>query len=727
MARRLRGTVWHSYRACMPWNGTDCPRGGYRQPAAMSIEVRGSFLNGTLPTKPSNLSSMRQIPLAAHVYIALVVLLGLSSLSASLWFWRCENVSRFILYMAVSLLSSGFKVPLPGVQATISVNYLVILAGFIQLTLPETLMLGLASSFVQSLWHAKAQPRLIQLLFNVTSIPIAITGGYWIYHLDTVRLVGIQMYPALRLGTAACVYYLLNTVSVALVVALTEQRSALRIWKEAYLWSLPYYMLGASITSALMFNMKQLSWTALLLVTPVVYVIYQSFRLYLGRIESEASYARETASLHLRTIEALALAIEAKDDTTHDHLRRVQVYATEIGKELGLTNRELQAVEAASVLHDIGKLAVPDYIISKPGRLTPAEFEKMKVHPIVGAEILERVQFPYPVAPIVRSHHEKWDGSGYPDGLAGETIPVGARIIAAVDCLDALASDRQYRPALPLQEALNVVVTEAGRSFDPKIIEIIARRAAELERKARADSAGQEPLKLSKDLKIHRGLAPAAGFEETNGRAGERPSALADAGASHLPACIAAARHEIQIIQDVVQNLGSPLSIFEKLSLLCARLKRLVPHDCVAIYVLEGDRLKPCCVQGENSRLFSSLGIPLGQGLSGWVLENDKPVINGNPAVEPGYLKEPAKFTTLRSALAVPLTMAAGKKGVLALYSLEKDFFSRDQLGVLIAITANLARVVEIARHEPHASASVDSFASVPDGPPSPMAAIRSR
>ena len=132
--------------------------------------------------------------------------------------------------------------------------------------------------------------------------------------------------------------------------------------------------------------------------------------------------------------------------------------------------RNWKLLRAAALLHDIGKLAVPEHIISKPGKLTREEFEKMKIHPVVGAEILERVRFPYPVTPIVRSHHEKWDGTGYPDGLKGEDIPIGARILAAVDCLDALASDRQYRRALPLDEAMQKVVSEAGISFDPKVV-----------------------------------------------------------------------------------------------------------------------------------------------------------------------------------------------------------------------------------------------------------------
>src|SRR5579864_3898265 len=164
----------------------------------------------------------------------------------------------------------------------------------------------------------------------------------------------------------------------------------------------------------------------------------------------------------MRTIEALALAIEAKDHTTHTHLQRVRTYAVEIAKELGLPPGETEALRAAALLHDIGKLAVPEQIINKPGRLTPEEFEKMKVHPLVGAEILDRVAFPYPVAPIVRAHHERWDGSGYPNGLKGEEIPIGARILSVVDSLDALASDRQYRPAVPLDQAMSQVRDKAG-------------------------------------------------------------------------------------------------------------------------------------------------------------------------------------------------------------------------------------------------------------------------
>src|SRR6185369_9800716 len=185
-----------------------------------------------------------------------------------------------------------------------------------------------------------------------------------------------------------------------------------------------------------------------------------------------------------------------------------------IGEELGMSVTELDALRAAALLHDIGKIAVPDYILGKPGKLTPEEFQKMKIHPVVGAEILERVRFPFPVAPIVRCHHEKWDGSGYPSGLKGEEIPIGARILSAVDCLDALSSDRHYRRALPLPEALAEVQKESGKAFDPRVVEILSRRYVELERKAKASAMSQRD-KLSTDIRIERGAAPAAGFEET--------------------------------------------------------------------------------------------------------------------------------------------------------------------------------------------------------------------
>jgi diguanylate cyclase (GGDEF)-like protein len=313
----------------------------------------------------------------------------------------------------------------------------------------------------------------------------------------------------------------------------------------------------------------------------------------------------------------------------------------------------------------------------------------MKIHPVVGAEILERVEFPYPVVPIVRSHHEKWDGTGYPDGLAGKEIPMGARILAAVDCLDALASDRQYRRALPLDLAMAEVAKLSGKSFDPEVVAILGRKYVELER-----LATNQPIamaKLSKDIKIARGDAPAAGFEVS------QPSTLPATREYDFLDSIAAARQEVHLLFELTQDLGSSLSLDETLSVVSVRLKRLVPYDAIAVYVARDGRLQPEYVTGESFRLLSSLQIPIGQGVSGWVAETGRPVLNGNPAVESSQLADGNGSGPLRSALAVPLVGLNGTVGVLTLYRTDKDAFSADHLRVLLAVTSKVSLAVENA------------------------------
>jgi len=359
-----------------------------------------------------------------------------------------------------------------------------------------------------------------------------------------------------------------------------------------------------------------------------MFAIYRSYLLYLARlegeqrrveveerhVEAEKLHVEQVCALHMRTIEGLALAIDAKDHTTHQHLHRVRTYAVEMARELQLSQEETDALRAAALLHDIGKLAVPDHIINKPGRLSPEEFEKMKIHPMVGADILEKVAFPYPVAPIVRSHHEKWDGTGYPDGIAGEDIPIGARVLAAVDCLDALASDRQYRKALPLDEAMAMVSKEAGKAFDPKVIAILQRRYLELETLAvrSLEQAGNDSLSFT--YQVQRGHRPDAGFEiDSSSRRANQADFLTS---------IASARQEAHTLFELSQDLGNSLSLDETLSLFAMRLRKLVPYDSIVVFLRKGDLLVPEYVAGDNFRLFSSLAIPVGKGLCGWVAEN---------------------------------------------------------------------------------------------------------
>ena len=442
----------------------------------------------------------------------------------------------------------------------------------------------------------------------------------------------------------------------------------------------------------------------------MLYLIFRSYRLYFSKLQQERTHADSMASLHLRTIEALAMAIEAKDECTHEHLRRVQIYSLAVARHMHLDEEQIQALHAASILHDIGKLAVPDYIISKPGKLTPEEFEKMKIHTVVGAAILEQVGFPS-VPPIVRSHHERWDGAGYPDGLSGEQIPIGARILTAVDCLDALATDRQYRRALPLDEAMNYIAGLAGKQFDPRVVEVLKEHYLEFEAATRA--APLRETKLDKNFVISRGDAPAAGFEH-NGDA--KPPQTA--GSQTFIDSIAAARQEAQTILEITHDLSAALRLEETLSVVGQRLRQLVPFDCIAVYLREGDFLRPKYVNGDNSRLFASLAIPIGQGLSGWVVQNLKPIINGNPSVEPGYLDDASKFSLLNAALSVPLGEGTeALSGALTLYRTERDSYTRDHLRVLLAVTPKISRAIESALKLQHAQrqANTDELTALPN------------
>ena len=622
----------------------------------------------------------------AKAYIILTATLGVIVLKHAPVAVRPGGATRFLCYLAGAAITSQLKVRLPGIPGTLSVNFFFLMMGILDLDVRQVLMLACAGTLGQMLWHAHARPRPVQMVFNLASITIASYCAFNAYHWRVPQ--ALDGSPPLPLIASTVLFFLLNTLGVSGVLALTGGKGFWSIWRENFVWTAAQYMALAALAGLVHVVDERTGWEIALLLLPIIYLVYRSYDLYLGRLDEAKQHATEMADLHLRTIEALAMAIDAKDDNTHDHLRRVKVYATEIGKEMQLGSSDLRALEAAALLHDIGKLAVPEYIISKPGKLTPEEFEKMKIHPVVGAEILERVQFPYPVVPFVRAHHEKWNGSGYPDGLKGEEIPLGARILAVVDCLDALASDRQYRRAFPLHVALEKVLAESGTSFDPRVVEVLARRSAELEDLVKAASVVQP--RLSTGARIARGGAPGSGFE-TPGQPVRVESTM------DFLASIAAARQEFHMLGDVLNELGSSLSVEETLSLLAARLKHMITFDTVAIYVRDEDRLKAQFVAGEEYRLFSALEIPLGQGLSGWVAENRRPIINGSPSVEPSYLNEPAKCSRLRSALAVPLEGVSGVAGVLTLYHAEADAFTRDHLRILQAISSKAGLAIENA------------------------------
>jgi diguanylate cyclase (GGDEF)-like protein len=307
----------------------------------------------------------------------------------------------------------------------------------------------------------------------------------------------------------------------------------------------------------------------------------------------------------------------------------------------------------------------------------------------------------------VRSHHEKWDGSGYPDGLKREAIPIGARILSAVDCFDALASERPYRRAMSPEEAISNLSSEKGRSFDPRVVEVMERRYLELE--TLVNNMETERKRLNIAPKVDRKVAPSSGFAEMPNEAEVR--------ATSFLTSIISARQEAQLLFELAQTLGNSLSLKETLSVVAIRLKEMIPHDCIVFFVCQDGMLIPEYVHGADYELFSSLRIPLGQGLSGWVARNEKPITNGNPASETLHLGATARATALQSAMCVPLRGREGVAGVLTLYHREKNCFTKDHLRLLLAASSKLGLSVENALQfeQAQSTASTDYLTGLPN------------
>ena len=599
-------------------------------------------------------------------FVALVSAIGLTCIGVAVVPWHHTDLLQFACYVVLTAVASGLKVIIPGYEATVSVGFILFIVSIGSMSLSETVALGVTAALVQCYWKATKRLSLLHFIFNLSQISIALTGAFWLNQFLVQRPLQGRVLIALLLSAAF--YFFLNSLPVAIVVSLAEGSPIISKWRDMYAWTGPFYLVGAAIAALVQFLNRHAGWEISVVVMPALYLVYRSYNVYIGRMADMKEHMQEMGALHLRTIEALALAIDAKDQTTGDHVHRVRVYALELARDLNLSSAETDALRAAAVLHDIGKLAVPEHIISKPGKLTPEEFEKMKIHPIVGAEILEQVEFPYPVVPIVRSHHERWDGTGYPDGLKGEEIPIGARILAAVDCLDALASDRQYRRALPLDEAMARVEQESGKTFDPKVVAALKARYLELEKMARSHQ-GMEKPQLSVNVKVAPGAAPAAGYADAEGD----PQQAAQA--------ITARFIRDQGEEGVLQGT----SMGDLFSSLAMRLRREIVFDAFAIFRVSGDAIQPRFAFGEDSGKLLELKTCSGQGLLGWVVLTVRAIRNANPAVDIG------SSTRLRSALVAPICIGKEIAGLIALYSTRPDAFSDQDLRVLADFQQDLA------------------------------------
>lgn len=411
-----------------------------------------------------------------------------------------------------------------------------------------------------------------------------------------------------------------------------------------------------------------------------------TYKIHFDGIKIKSQEAEELSRLHFATVEALATAIDAKDQTSHCHVRRVQIYARGLGRLLGLTAAELEALNAGALLHDVGKLAVPDHILNKPGTLTAAEFERTKLHTIVGAEIMSRVGFPYPVVPIIRHHHERWDGRGYPDGLREEQIPITARIMSVVDCFDSVREDRPFRRGMTRDEAIDLLRTYSHTRFDPKIVELFVQHLPEFE---------TEISERGLDDQIHVSASGApimAGDEQTDRIRKNTAFAAYDQ--------IRNAHREVYALYEIARTFGSSLEVENTLSVLVDKVGHIVPFDSCVVYLYDTAKgyASAALAVGANAEIMRERCVALGEGVTGFVLANRRAINQLHPSLE----FSDGTFTAernYRAMASLPLFKNDLLLGALSIYSTEVTQYSDDQLRLLETVTRLASDALANAMH----------------------------
>jgi diguanylate cyclase (GGDEF)-like protein/putative nucleotidyltransferase with HDIG domain len=428
--------------------------------------------------------------------------------------------------------------------------------------------------------------------------------------------------------------------------------------------------------------------------------------------EAEAErrrHAEEMATIHMNTIESLAIAIDAKDQTTHGHVRRTQIYAVEMGKLFNVSDSDLRALHAGALLHDIGKLAVPEYILNKPGKLTEAEFAKMKIHPTVGGDILKRVNFPYPVEDIVRYHHEKWDGSGYPKGLKGEHIPLTARIISVVDFYDATRCDRPYRKGMKLEDSLGLLNSMVGSAFDPKVVQKFIEHVIEFDQLIAAEDIREQVASAPVEDR-ETNTKPDAGLaSDTLGTPAEETSGFRS---------ISEAQREVFALHEIAQTIGSSLNLSDTVTLVANKLKSIVPFDSCVIFLVDERSGKAIAAHavGEEAEMFSSRRITVGDGITGWVIANARSMCNASPELDLVGVPE-AMVKRFRGVLVSPLLREDGAFGAIALYSQSRTSYTTEHVRLLESVCQHASSALNnaLTYEKTRASALIDPLTELPN------------
>ena len=658
---------------------------------------------------------VRPLTLLGRAYVAAVIVAGAVCLAVALnGPFRSQPPLNWLVLAALTWGSGWLAIKVPAIPATIYVSETFVFALVIMFGPGAAVVTVVIDGVLISL--RRRDRDVGRCLFNMAEPAISVTAAsaafYWVTGITPLALSphNAPELPVLLLPVVgmAAVYFLVNSWLTAVAVAFETRVPTFRVWRTHFM-GLGLNTLGGSLLGLLLsLQADSLNiggggrladpriLSGLGVVVPLLLISYLTFRTSVARVNDANRHLTEMNRLYLSTVETLATAIDAKDQVTSHHIRRVQNYALSLARAVGVhAEADLKAIEAAALLHDMGKLSVPEFILNKPGALTPTEFERIKMHAVAGAHILSQIDFPYPVVPIVRHHHEYWDGSGYPDGLRGEAIPLGARIMAVVDCYDALTSQRPYRPAMSSKEALDIIVARRGTAYDPRIVDALLDVVGDfpqLDGQARVDPAHVAPPWAATPV-----LSPAAL---------ERPGAGARSA------------EDILLLSSLAEGLAGRATLDDVAEAMSRHLRRMAPAPLVVFFLPDdhsGD-IVARHVSGDAEGRVGGVRLPLGSGLSGWVAAHRRTIVNSDPALDLGD-RLAALSPPLKSALSTPLVAGGELVGVLTLYAVASDAFTEDhRLLVELAarqIAPTVARAVRFDEHR--ATVMTDDATGLPN------------
>jgi putative nucleotidyltransferase with HDIG domain len=622
----------------------------------------------------------------SRAYTATVIAVGITFwLAATVFFsltyaWRDQLIVLALLPLAVITGMFPNTLPLPSglkltkEKLTFTLSDAIVLLAACWLGLTACVLIAGVEGYTSS---RRTVRRLSSNLFSSSMMTLSAVAAALV--LKAVLGFGFNetlanrshAFPALAVAvlTASLIHIIVNTGLISVLFARRLGNPIVSSWKENFLLIAPM-VLPTSAAAILMYIGLQYNVLMMIVIgAPILVATHFGHRRYRDSVHQQINLIeraqQERIALmeksHRETIEALAVTINAKDEVTHEHVLRVQIYAAGVARILGCSPEEIEALKAGALLHDIGKIAVPDYIINKPGKLTAAEFEKMKIHTIVGAQILGRVEFPYPVVPVVRHHHERWDGRGYPDGLKGEEIPLTARILSVVDCFDAVREDRQYRKAMTREEALDFIMSGSGTMYDPRVIGTFITHLPEFEAEILAARNSPPPTygisPLEELTEAARSVAPAAGLAETDSTA-------------EKPAETNFSLKELRSLYELARAFNATRGREAVMVALMEKLQSIVPYDTCTVTLVSPEGLDNVVTHAEGLHAELLLGrkVAVGEGVTGWVLANRQPFCNADPKLDLSpQLSE--HFAGYRTLAAFPLLEENELYGALTLYS----------------------------------------------------------